>query len=385
MESQDARKAWAPVILVLAATLLLIGGTLVAYLFLSRDKVSVTPLVANSRIPAGYSFTVLVRFKVGDVFGDGRDALVVNLPEPSKPFEWPTEDEPGRYVTAVYRLRNGYLDQVYRSAPQRMPVSNLTLADTNGNGRAEIWFGHFGDPAQPAALEWEGTGFVPLTAWDGWPALPVVAAPVQGRPDSLVVFSEFKTPELAGELQLVRLKDGRWSAERTLWPGRRFSPKDRLAVADVDGDEEDELLFVTGRMNLLAPPRPFAVVRPGTGETLFSLDGVYPDDVEVVDLNHNGRPEIYLSENLPLEAGKPYRGSVRGLEWDGREYALVFYEEFDNARWVADLSSGDLDGDRQTELVIGILRATDARRLRFSLELRDYGGRPRIAPVRGWR
>jgi hypothetical protein len=384
---RDAPQGWRVVILILVAAALLLAGTVGAYLYLSSNKIQVTPLLANSRIPAGYSFAVLVRFKVGDVFGDGHEALVVNMPEPSKPFEWPTEESPGSFVTAVYRLRGRWLDQVYRSAPQRMPVSSLTLADTNGNGRQEIWYGYFGDPAQPAALEWEGTGFTPLAAWAGWPELPVVVGAVRGSPDRLLAFSGYRTPELAGELEVVSQAQGRWAPVQKPRPGERHSPKDHLAVADVNGDGRLELLSATSPLNLVVLPRPFTVTDLATGQPLLTLAGVFPHDVEVVDLNRNGIPEIYLSENLPLEVGKPYRGSVRGIEWDSarRQWKDVFYEEFDNARWVAGLASGDLDGDGRKELIIGTLRATDAKRFRLALDLRDYGGRPKIAPVRGWQ
>lgn len=381
------QRDWRPVILVFAATLVLVLGTIVAYLFLARDKLAVTPLLANSRIPSGYSFTVLAKFKVGDVFGDGREALVVNMPEPSKAFEWPMEDRPGSYVTAVYRMRGRRLWQVYRSAPQPMPVNEVTLADTNGNGRQEIWFGHSSDDTVPAALEWEGTGFSPLPAWAGWPRTPVVIGAVAGGApaggggaDALLAFGEYVTPELARDLFLVAFHEGRWEKAGAVLPARQaFSPKDRALVADADGDQRPELLYATGRMNLLAPPRPFTISRFETGEPVLTLEGVFPDDVELADLNGNGIPEIYLSENLPLEVGRPYRGAVRGIEWDGREFALVFYEEFDNQRWVCDLASGDLDGDGKKNLLIGILRTTDGLRLRFSLEMRGYGGPPKVA------
>lgn len=358
---------WRAVRLVFLATALLVAASIAAYVIMSASKISVAALTANTRIPAGYSYTVLTRFEVGDVFGDGRDVLVVNMPEPSKPFEWPTEDKPGSYVTAVYRLKGRWLDEVFRSAPQTMPVSNLTVADTNGNGRQEVWFGYFGDPTQPAALEWEGTGFSPLPAWAGWPTPPVV---VSAAESALLVLSEYKSPELARDLSTVEYRDGAWIKGASPRPGRPFSPKDRLVIADVNGDQQSELLTVTGRMNLVLPPRPFAITPLGVDEPLFTLEGVYPDDVQVLDLDGNGRPEIYLSENLPLEVGKPYRGSVRGLEWDGRSFQTVYYEEFDNQRWVADLAAGDLDGDGRKNLIIGILRATDAKRVRFSLEIR---------------
>lgn len=381
------RRAWRPVVLIGVTALLLSLGTAFVYLYLARNKISVAALTANSRIPAAYSFTTLVKVKAGDVFGDGRDVLVVSMPEPSKPFEWPVEEKPGDYVTAVYRLKNGFLDEAFRSAPQTMPVNELTLADTNGNGRQELWFGYWGDASQPAALEWEGTGFTPLPAWSGWAAEPVVlgAAPAEaaglaaGRPEGLVVLTEYVSPELARDLEVVRGADGQYAKGRALRTGQPFSPKDRLLIADVNGDKRLELLVVTGRMNLLSPPRPFTITALEDSAPLLQLDGVFPDDAAVADLNGNGIPEIYLSENLPLEVGKPYRGSVRGLEWDGRAFRQVAYEEFDNGRWVADLAAGDLDGDGRRSLIIAILRATDAKRFRFTLDLRDYGFQGRVA------
>ncbi|MGE5507033.1 MAG: FG-GAP repeat domain-containing protein [Chitinophagales bacterium] len=381
------RRAWRPVSLILWAAVLMCLGTVGVYLYLARTRVPVAALTANSRIPAAYSFTALVKVKAGDVFGDGHDALVVTMPEPSKPFEWPVEEKPGDYVTAVYRVRHGFLDEVFRSAPQTMPVNELTLADTNGNGRQEIWFGYWGDLAQPAALEWEGTGFSPVPAWAGWSAEPVVlgAAPpaagglAAGQPAALLALSEYVSPELARDLEVVSAQGGHYIPRRAIRPGQPASPKDRPLIADLNGDGRLELLYVTGRMNLLSPPRPVTITRLDGGQTLLQLDGVFPDDAEVVDLNGNGVPEIYLSENLPLEVGKPYRGSVRGLEWDGRAFRQIAYEEFDNGRWVADLASGDFDGDHRPDLIIAILRATDAKRFRFELNLRGFGFQGRVA------
>lgn len=282
------------------------------------------------------------RLGVGDVFGEGRDALVVLSPD----------GESTTHRLSVFRSGPSGPEPAAAVTGLEFRAGGVTVADVTGNGRAEVWLGH---APKVGCLEWSGQEFRPLEPWKFWQNKPVVLArvPGDGAPDQVLALGGYYSEEVAVGLITAWWRDKMWGKSRDLRASAFYHPDDRLAVADVTGDGRQELLVAASLARRVLPVQPFTVEEADREQTLAVFGGVYPVAVAVADLDADGTAEVYLAENRPGPGGAP-AGVVRAFRWSGSGFVEVISLPVGDA--VSDLAAGDWDGDRRSDLIVAKVR-----------------------------
>ncbi|MGE5507031.1 MAG: FG-GAP repeat domain-containing protein [Chitinophagales bacterium] len=365
--------------------------------FLFTCGVAAAPLPANELVlhrfaleapPSPFGWVNFAALDLGDVNGDGLVEVVVSSPAgagsdaPDAPLvkaalPTPAQEQPFRLE--VFQLVAAFAGQAVtlQLAPLgeagRFPftVNGLTVADLYPTGPAEIW------PAwlpKVGALEFDGAAFQAKEGWQTWANKPVVAgrygprvtsnylpqlaaggsrpgveAPPRGQ-EKLLALAYYYSPEVAVGLVTVSRPVKCPTKEKDVAASAFFSPQDRFAAADINGDGRDELLTAWSRFSAQFPPRPFTITDLWSGAEKGTLP-IQPDEVAVGDVDGDGRPEVILAENQLAADGWPRQALVKVLRWSGGALREVKQFAWPDA-WVSDLAVGDADNNGQDDLAL---------------------------------
>lgn len=354
-----------------------------------------TPLTTNELVlrrfaleaaPAPFAWVNFAALDLGDVNGDGWVELIVSSPAgdgaegpgaaPLK-VALPTPEQAQPFRLEVFQLAMAFAGQamslqlVPLGEAGRFPltVNGVTVADLYPTGPAEIW------PAwlpKVGALEFDGTAYVAKEGWQTWANKPVVAArygpritsnyrpelaagrslpgivPQAGGQEKLLALAYYYSPEVAVGLVTVSRPVKCPTKEKDVAASAFFSPQDRFAVADVNGDGREELLTAWSRFSAQFAPRPFTVTDLWSGAEKGTLP-IQPDEVTVGDVDGDGRPEVILAQNQLGADGWPERALVKVLRWSSGTLREVKQFTWPGA-WVSDLAVGDVDNNGQDDL-----------------------------------
>jgi len=129
---------------------------------------------------------------------------------------------------------------------------------------------------------------------------------------------------LGGSRALLRrwtVRSGNWQHE-TLWEGRwdgRFNRLRDLEQADVDHDGEDEFILATHDQGVIAV---LEQSRPGQDPSVVELDstpGTFVHEIEVGDIDGDGRVEFFATPSARNRLGQSQAGAVVMYRYqDGR-------------------------------------------------------------------
>ena len=242
------------------------------------------------------------------------------------------------------------------------------LGDINGDGLADFavgsgaaprWRVFFGDRPRPKVT--------PAFAIQHDGVLNVRAGRFFG-PDSLaLVFLVNADNYDRGDYGVYPLRDGRPAATPSsswrTWVGRKEYPDtnwrvDDCAVADLDGDGDDELILFVGSIQTLNVLRPRAEIRIHKGGPAFTLErpsitlvdehvptGGYGRTLAVTDLDGDRRPDIAASQ---IEIGRGWHLLLYwGGDWSDGERGFDREIAIDWSRFVV----ADSDGDGVKDIV----------------------------------
>ena len=151
-------------------------------------------------------------------------------------------------------------------------------------------------------------------------------------------------------LKLWNKKNGKWEAT-TLWHPTFGGKHNRLRdfeSADLDGDGTKDLAIATHDQGVVA------VAWRKDGEWKFEeIDRqaeTFVHEIEIGDLDGNGRMEIYATPSQPnTSSGQGQGGGVLRYEWTGKKFEksqVVHYDE----RHIKEILVSDMDGDGKSEL-----------------------------------
>lgn len=273
---------------------------------------------------------------VGDVDGDGRTEVVLAGANEVRVFR--TQETGGSLQEiAVIPLSNAYR------------VHWVSVADTNGDGRAEIYVSA-GDAKGPysSAFEWNGTQFAEIFKGEQW---YIRAMKLPGAGMVLVGQQADVSRPLRAEAHQLVVAGGRLekTAPLDLPSGLKIFD---IAYADLEGDGQAELVAMTkgDRLRVLRPHSSgylwesdeyFGGTTRYIGEerlvaTSFAeqplgnqidepdQDRIYvPGRIVVLDFNKDGFEDVIVNKNLStasrvMENLKRYpSGEIHGLTWDG--------------------------------------------------------------------
>jgi hypothetical protein len=290
------------------------------------------------------------RLAAGDLFGDGSEALAALYPQAGSLLfrlsvvrialaaQAPSEAAPSWTATPVPEAQVPDLDLL---------AGGLVVADVTGNRLPEVWLAH---APQVGCLEWTGAGFAALTPWKFWQNKPVTMArlPGGGGPDQILAQGSYYSPEVGLGLIVAWWRDRMWGKARDVRADAFYSPGDRMAVADVNGDGRLELLVAADPRRRALPVQPFTVEAWDRPQPLAVLAGVFPEAVAVADLDGNGLPEVYLAGNGP--AG----GWLRVFAWNGATLAEVASAAYSEP--VSDLAPASRGLRGRPALYVGLVR-----------------------------
>jgi hypothetical protein len=154
----------------------------------------------------------------------------------------------------------------------------------------------------------------------------------------------------AARLKLWKKTDGAWKAE-TLWAPEFGGQQNRLRdfeTADLDGDGREDLAIATHDQGVVA-----VAWNRADGWKLEEIDrkpNTFVHEIEVGDVDGNGKPEIYATPSQPNTAsGVGQGGAIARYEWTGEKFARSDVAVF-GARHVKEVLVTDLDDDGKQEL-----------------------------------
>lgn len=264
---------------------------------------------------------------IGDVDGDGQDEIVLA----------------DRNRVEIYRKDETRLIKVGAFAGQaRYKIHAITVADLNGNGRAEIVVSA-ADVKTPnsAIFEWDGKGFMPVVENAPW---YLRAMPMPG--EGLVLAGQKSSMTRAIESGLFRLQIN----------GNAVAAEDKLtvpdvvnlfefSVADLDNDGSKEIIAIDeydrlkvmrsggtvlwqsdehfgGSTRFIGGEEAFETSRLITGND--TDERLYiPSRIIIADINNDSLPDVVLNKNLSsasrvLKNMKNYpSGEIHALTWNG--------------------------------------------------------------------
>lgn len=335
----------------------------------------------------------------GDIDGDGRDEFIVSSAQATSPvaclsvvsYVQPNELDPGwsgnqqPMLIVQWSSSAGIPNWMYPPSPAPQSCSNFSFwsADVDGDGIQEIiafFPGYTGVSASLGVLKWDGHSlscvwqtFGVISGIPGTHSCPLAPGlqlyPMQspaGEGGDRILFVQ----PVSGLGTLVGLMEWNAGAFSSVWlnngsipgagkvPAWTLGPVDQFAVADVDGDKEDELiLLVPSYADKVNPLNPALAVAKWSGGALSviwhvsSSAGNAPDYVTqsasllVADLDGTGVAKVII----PMAE---YKGMVV-TEW-GIPAAL-------NVIWRCGLMVPGIDGAQDWELNAGgFFGASDA-------------------------
>jgi hypothetical protein len=153
--------------------------------------------------------------------------------------------------------------------------------------------------------------------------------------------------------------------------GGKFSRMRDAEVADVYADGKSDVAVATHDQGVVAVLRPTA-----DGFTTVELDrqpNIFVHEIEVGDLDRDGKPEVYATPSEPnrLEAGASQSGHVvRYVPAAGRKREIVADL---GDRHAKEILVADVDGDGTDELYVSVEGdINDAKELVHKVEIRRY-------------
>ncbi|HET98755.1 MAG TPA: VCBS repeat-containing protein [Desulfurivibrio alkaliphilus] len=315
----------------------------------------------------------------GDLTGDGATEFVLA----------------GSNRVEIYRRLQGRFVRVGQvSTLNRYPIHYISLADLNGDGRAEIVISA-SDERSPSSLivAWNGNEFVPTHTNIPWyiraMSLPMEGAVLVGQ--RAAAGGDIVRP---GLFRLELLADGSVEQGSQLATPGRLNLFDFIYV-DLDDDGIDEIVAITqnNRMEVLSAGGARLWISEeqygGTTRFLGGFDSsghdpevahkpvhlFVPGRIVSHDVTRDGLPDIVINRNisaLPLSLGRlrSYSaGEVHALSWDGHGMNEIWRTRRIEG-YVADIQVGP--GDEGTELFVGVVPKSDGLGIRPSSESAIY-------------
>jgi FG-GAP-like repeat len=182
---------------------------------------------------------------------------------------------------------------------------------------------------------------------------------------------------LGGTAAIVKLwkRNAAGSLEGTaIWQkdfGGKFSRMREAEIADLYGDGKQDIAVATHDQGVVAVLRP-----AGAGFTAVELDrqkDIFVHEIEIGDLDHDGKPEVYATPSEPnqLTAGATQAGRVvRYVPAAGRKREVVADL---GQRHAKEILVADVDGDGTDELYVSVEGVVDQTgKLAQPVEIRRY-------------
>jgi VCBS repeat protein len=169
-------------------------------------------------------------------------------------------------------------------------------------------------------------------------------------------------------------KEGPTLSGTALWQkdfGGKFSRMRDAEVADLYGDGKQDIAVATHDQGVVAVLRPTA-----DGFNAVELDrqpNIFVHEIEIGDLDHDGKPEVYATPSEPnqLEAGAQQSGHVVRYVPAANKRREVVADLGD--RHAKEILVADVDGDGTDELYVSVEGDIDAaKQLVHKVEIRRY-------------
>lgn len=293
---------------------------------------------------------VVTRLVAADLDGDGKDELITG--EGLIGYN-PKEGAQTDATVKIYTPRpKGDWNpvEIHRKATERPDVTSLRVRDLDGDGKAEILFAYMASKyvADLRVARREGTKWNVSELPSVRMGMHVDAGDVMHDGKTLVVvgrpYGDPPDPTKTTAIGDAFVLDG---DKRIPLPVTRGVSA--VTVADVNGDKRDDIVVGDGwhsNYGKLARCRIAVITRSGAEwkyELIEDLDNhIRFDQIDVVDLNADGKPEIVGRASRSGTLG----GSVRVYERTAGGWRGMTAGELAQAH-----ASGDFDGDGLRELV----------------------------------